>query len=321
MAEKAEIELVASTGSARMDAVVRRLVAKMHTLLPGRLCAVYVLGSYADASAVSTSDLDLELIFTDRLHEGEYARIQAFLAKYASSTNGELDIGLFDEDTLRAGVSPTLKLGGRLLWGTDLCQTLDLVPLAAWTRDRMHSSYWRLFGLFSRPLPLTVSLDYPDPADEFYGYAKRLTHLPDGQLAPGTRDLMRAVGWMATALVAYQTGQYVATKRACAAMYREYIGDEWSSLLDDMAEWVRGAWQYRIPTNPDDRARLRAICARALGFENHFLTLYRGYALFELRGKDTAGRQMAIKTLCRVPLADAILVEAVAEAKRGIPGA
>jgi hypothetical protein len=317
----AEIELNASIGSERMDAGVRRLIAEMHTALPGRLRAVYVLGSYADASAVSTSDLDLELIIADRLREGEQARIREILAEYASSIDGELDIDLFDEETLRAGVSPTLKLGGRLLWGADLRQTLDLMPLAAWTRDRMHTSYWRLFGLFSRPLPLSVPLDYPDPADEFYGYARRLTRLPDGHMEVGTRDLMRSVGWMATALVAYQAGQYVATKRDCASIYRTHIGDQWSDLLDELAVWVRGGWQYRIPADPEERSRLRAICARTLGFENYFLTVYRDYALAELRGADWAGRVMVIETLRRVPLADAALMEAVAEAEREMPGA
>ncbi len=313
----AEVELVASTGNARMDEVVRRLIAEMHAVLPERLRAVYVLGSYADASVVSTSDLDLDLIIADGLRDDERTRIQAFLAAYASSADGELDIGFFDEDSLQAGVSPTLKLGGRLLWGTDICQTLDLMPLAAWTRDRMHSSYWRLFGLFSRPLPLTMPLDYPNPADEFFGYVRRLTHLPDGQLTPGTRDLMRAVGWVATALVAYQAGQYVATKRDCASMYSEYIGDQWSGLLDDMTVWVRGAWQYRIPTDAKERIRLRTICARTVGFENHFLKVYRDFALAELRRGD---HHLVVETLRRVPLADAVLMEAVAEAEPELPG-
>lgn len=312
----AEIALVASTGNARMDAVVQALTTRFETVLPNRLRAVYVLGSYADASAVATSDLDLKLIIADSFRDGERARTQAFLAECASRAEGELDIEVADEESLRAGVSPTLKLGSRLLWGTDLCQSLEIMPLPAWTRDRMHSSYWRLAGLFSRPTPLAMPLDYPDPGDEFYGYAHRLTHAPDGELVPGTRDLMRAVGWMATALVAYRAGQYVATKRACAPMYRDCIGDEWSSLLDDMSTWVRAAWQYRIPAAPEDRARLRALCTRALGFENHFLALYLDYALAELRSDDLLGRQMAVQMLERIPLADSLLMTAMTEAER-----
>ena len=310
----AEIVLAASTGNPRMDAIVRGGIAQFLSALPGRLRAVYVLGSYADASAVLTSDLDLALIVVGQFREGEHAQMQSILAEWTSQADGELDIEIEEEAQLHAGVSPTLKLGSRLLWGEDIIQRIELMPLATWTRDRMHSSYWRLRGLFSRPLPLTVPLGYPDPLDEFYGYARRPTRLPDGRLEPGTLDLMRAVGWMATALLAYQAGQYVATKRACAPMYHEHIGGEWASLLDDLTTWVRDAWQYTIPVDQEDRTRLRAICARALGFESHFLTHYRRYVLAELRSDDPAGRQWAIEALERTPLADAELVAAMTSA-------
>lgn len=312
-----DIELVASTGSARMDALMKDALSRVLIALPDRLRAVYALGSYADESAVATSDLDLVFIVAGGFQDDERARIQALLAECAAQAAGELDGEVADEASLLAGASPTLKLGSRLLWGEDVRPRLPLMPPAIWTRDRMHSSYWRLGGLFDRPLPLVIPLDYPDPDDAFGGYARRPVHLPNGCMEPGTRDLMRAVGWMATALLAYQAGQYVATKRACAPMYREFIGDEWSDLLDDLAVWVRGAWQYRIPAAPGERARLRAICTRTLAFENHFLTLYRRYALAELRGDDPEGRQAALEAQRRIPLADAEIMRAVTAATSG----
>ncbi len=299
-----EAMLVATTGSARLDTVAQVALSRFAAALPGRLRAAYVLGSYADASAVTTSDLDLELIVADHFAEGELARVQAFLAECPSQADVELDIEVEDEASLRGVASPMLKLGSRLLWGDDLRPGLALISLVEWARDRMHTSYWRLAGLFARPLPLITPLRYPDPTDEFYGYARRLMRLPDGQEAPGTRDLIRSVGWMATALVAYQAGQYVASKRACAPMYREFVGGEWASLVEDVAEWVRGIWQCRIPTARQDRARLRALCVRTLGFENHFLGLYRRYAREEVRGEDPRGRRLALEALERTPLAD-----------------
>jgi hypothetical protein len=310
------MELAVSTGSAGMDALVKDTLSRVLDALPDRLRAVYALGSYADESAVPTSDLDLVFIVAGRFQDDERARIRARLAACAARAVGELDGEVVDEARLAVGVSPTLKLGSRLLWGEDVRPRLPLMPLAVWTRDRMHTSYWRLGGLFARPSPLTAPLDYPDPDDAFYGYARRPLHLPKGGMESGTRDLMRAVGWMATALLAYQAGQYVATKRACAPTYREFIGDEWADLLDDLTLWVRGAWQYRIPAAPDERTRLRAICARTLAFENHFLTLYRRYALDELRGDDPEGRQAALEAQRRIPLADAEIMRAVTEAER-----
>lgn len=299
-----------------MDALVKDALARALDALPGRLCAVYALGSYADESAVPTSDLDLVFIVAGRFQDDERARLLATLAECAAQVEGELDGEVVDVASLEVGVSPTLKLGSLLLWGEDLRQRLPLIPLPVWTRDRMHTSYWRLAGLFTRPLPLSMPLDYPDPDDEFFGYVRRPVHLPGGTLEPGTRDLMRAVGWMATALLAYQAGQYVATKRACAPMYREHIGDEWADLLDDLAVWVRGAWEYRIPAAPGERARLRAICARTLAFENHFLTLYRRYALTELQGDEPEGRRAALEAQQRIPLADAEIMRAAEMGRR-----
>src|SRR5690348_9606836 len=151
----AEVELVATTGSVPMDTLVADTLTRILTALPDRLHAVYALGSYADDSAVATSDLDLVFIITGQFRDGEQALIESLLAECAAQAEGELDGEAVDEASLEAGVTPTLKLGSRLLWGDDLRQRLPLMSLPAWTRDRMHSSYWRLAGLFGRPLPLT----------------------------------------------------------------------------------------------------------------------------------------------------------------------
>ncbi|HEX6121873.1 MAG TPA: hypothetical protein VFY89_01870, partial [Ktedonobacterales bacterium] len=206
--------------------------------------------------------------------------------------------------------------GSRHLWGADVLAEVPLVPLAVWTRDRMHSSYWRLGGLFTRPRPLAAPLAYPDAGDEFYGYCRRPTRLPTGREVPGTRDLIRAVGWMATALLAHQVGCYVARKSECAPAYRESLGGEWAPLVADVARWVRQEWRYLIPDTAEARARLRAICARTLGFENHFLAIYRPYLLAELASEDAAARARALEALEYMPLDDAT-ISAAASAARG----
>ena len=76
----AEVVLAESTGNTQMDTVVLEVIARFLMALPDRLRAVYVLGSYADASAAPTSDLDLELILAGSLREGEHERIQPLLA-------------------------------------------------------------------------------------------------------------------------------------------------------------------------------------------------------------------------------------------------
>lgn len=127
---------------------------------------------------------------------------------------------------------------------------------------------------------------------------------PDGTGADSTRDLIRAVGWAATGLVALRAGEYVASKRECHLAYARAIGDKWSTLLRDIYEHCRGEWAYLVPDAAADRALLRAICARTLGFENHFLTIYRRYVARELAQPDEEAALAALSALVAAPLRD-----------------
>jgi len=135
--------------------------------------------------------------------------------------------------------------------------------------------------------------------------------LPDGREIPTTRDLIRATGWAATALLALQAGRFVARKADCARVYREYIGGEWAPLLEELYASCRGRWQYRIPEEPAERAALRDLCARTLGFERHFLAIYKGYLLAELRGPSADAHSRALDVLARMPFADRDALAAV----------
>ncbi len=100
-------------------------------------------------------------------------------------------------------------------------------------------------------------------------------HATTGRDVPSTRNLIRVTGWAATALLALRGGVYVARKSDCQATYQRHISDEWTDLLDDLYRRCRTDWRYLIPVSD---AALRALCQRALQFENHFLLVYRDYA-------------------------------------------
>jgi hypothetical protein len=168
----------------------------------------------------------------------------------------------------------------------------------------MHSSLWRTVHLCHRPAIIRYPLTYPDPQDEFYGYATRLIRLPDGQEVPCTRDLIRLVGWSATAIIAFKAGKYVASKSECHKLYRACFNDEWSRLLQDIYELCRGKWNYLIPEKQADRSILRNICERTLGFENHFLQIYKQFVLSELSSSDIKGVQDVLLVAQRIVYQD-----------------
>lgn len=300
-----EIPLHGSLGHPLMDAVVQEVIQAYEAAFPGQIAAYYIEGSYADHTQLSTSDLDLVIVFRTRFADAE---VQSRAGRIWTSHHlgtPEVDITVVEEDSLQGGVPPTLKLGGRLLYGQDICRRYPLLPIAAWTRERMHAAYWLLIKVYHRPTPAHLPLTFPAPLDEFYGYTNRTLRLPDGREVPCTRNLVRTTGWAATALLALQAGQYVGRKRDCVRLYREQIGDEWSSLLEELALACRDEWQYLIPTASPARKRLRELCERTLRFEQHFFTCYKSYLLEQLRAPEHEHIRFAMSLQEQLPLDDA----------------
>ena len=303
------ITLRQKTGNPAIDAMLIELITEFEAKLPGRISGYYVLGSYADGSGVKSSDLDIDLLLNpcppeDRQSAQELAQI------WIERSFVELEIELEEKELLRQGVPPNFKYGSTLLYGEDVRDDLPLLSLPVWTRDRMHSSYWRTVHLFGRSTPIRFPLEYPDPQGEFFGYDARLLRLKDGREVPCTRDLIRLVGWSATGLLAWKAGKYVARKKDCHRLYQECFADEWGQLLQEIYEKCRGRWNYLIPEQETARRELREICARTLDFENHFLQQYKSFLLQEFASADPEGRRMALWVLNEAPYEDREVQEA-----------
>jgi adenylate cyclase len=126
-----EIRLVAATGDARMGALLRGIVARFEAAFPERVHGYYVIGSYGDASSVSTSDLDLDIVFKGRFEgEDERASARDLCDALQAQTAIELDIDIGDEEGLRGGLSPNLKLAGSCIYGEDIRTQYPLLPLS-----------------------------------------------------------------------------------------------------------------------------------------------------------------------------------------------
>jgi hypothetical protein len=310
--DRGNILLRNSLGDAQADAVAREVIHAYEEAFPQQIAGYYVEGSYADQTHLATSDLDIVLVFRQSVaREAARATASQIWAARNHASSLEVDITLTDEQQLQEGVHPNLKLGSQFLHGEDVCQNYPLLPIEAWTRERMHVAYWLLVAVYQRPTPVSLLLDFPDPTDEFYGYTNRTVHLADGQEVPCTRNLVRTTGWAATALLALQAGRYAGRKRECSRLYREQIGDEWASLLEEISTFCRDEWQYLIPTEPQARRRLRAVCERTLLFERHFLLLYKPFLLAQLRSTEQGHRRHALWVQGQLPLADADVASAL----------
>ncbi len=309
-----EFILLQTTGNERTNAVLRAAIGIFELAFPGQIRACYIEGSYADQSAVFTSDLDLVIVLKGDA-SSNLARAEALAQHCCALSVVELDIGVADENKLAVGVPPYFKMGSILIYGEDIRDRLPLVSLPQWTRDRMHSSLWRTVHLFNRPPVIRYPLAYPDPSGEFYGYDRRKLRLPDGEEVNCTRDLIRLTGWSATALLAYRAGRYVTRKSECHVAYRESFQDEWGQLLEDIYVYCRNKWHYLLPTDPAERRKLRQICVRTLAFENYFLLVYKEFLLSELQAEDVEGKRMALWVLDQITYQDEEIEGVVASAK------
>ncbi len=129
-------------GHPQVDSVVQEVIQVYEQHFPGQIAAYYVEGSYADQTSLPTSDIDLVIVFRSRFADADARHVAEQIWTSNQVSTQEVDITVVDEDSLREGVRPNVKLGGRLIAGQDVCSLYPLLPIEEWARERMHAAYW-----------------------------------------------------------------------------------------------------------------------------------------------------------------------------------
>lgn len=296
-----EVYLVGMTGNAELDMALYGVVGLAHMAFPGRVHSCYLLGTQATGDAVHASDVDVVVVFKDRLREGEAERFQHYLRFCWLLGRVPLDLNLAEEARLREEGAVHLKLSSLLLQGEDLREQIPLMPLEQWARECMHKPYQFIERSRPRaegePLPYPVGLPHPD--GEFYGYDYRQIKGPDGTMQRSIKEVVTLASRVATALLASKAGVYAYSKRMAVQSYREHLGDDWAPLLEELYA-CRERWGYLLPPEPAERERLQQLCARVPELENHFLRLYRDYLVAELGRGALEDRVLAAERLGQV---------------------
>ena len=187
-----------------VEQTLEGLVELFEKVFPRRIRGYFLEGSYANRTALTTSDVDLIILFKGSfIDKAEREKAEQVARDYDAAVELELDIDFWDEKGIADGVPPSLKLGSRVLFGEPFVNSLPLVSLEEWGRERMHAAYWLMTKVFNRPDYVLYPVGYPKPDAEFYGYTERKIGLADGREVYSTRDFIRVMGWAATALVAW----------------------------------------------------------------------------------------------------------------------
>ncbi len=280
MAEKrGVIQLLYTTGNSQVDSILREAIGAFLAAFPSRIRSAYLVGSYADGSAVALSDIDLRVVFAaDFLDVDEEQRFRVVRQYCRDLSSIPLDCPPLSEQRLLndpawSHEAISIKCASQHLYGEDLRPLLALPDLEIYTRqvDRAASRFFARIHLIET---VAYPLTYPDPDGEFYGYVddgRMPAAVPVDPDFASTKLLVHIVGFAATGLLAHQAGRMVVKKGDWLAAYREAIHDEWTPFLDQLYSLCRQAWGYRVPVDPDDRQVLRELCAQTLAFENHYL--------------------------------------------------
>ncbi|MEZ4669946.1 MAG: nucleotidyltransferase domain-containing protein [Anaerolineae bacterium] len=273
------LELLYTTGHAGFDRAMTAVITIFEAAFPGRVRGYYLLGSIGRASANRNSDLDLEILFKDAFTADERSRADDLQQACETLSNLPLDLSIFDEDCLPRIDTLALKTASTLVYGEDTRPQMPLPGIETYLR-RVTIPVQRALTNAYRATPISLPLNYPDADDEFYGYIPTDPQHPHARW--GTKVWVLHIGWMATFLIAFQTGTMVPTKDDMVQLYRQHINDRWTPFITEVHELCRHEWAYVIPTSAEDRARLRGLCGQTLAYEQHVWKHYVQWLEHEL---------------------------------------
>ena len=293
-----------TTGIEPLDDFLRGLIAHFETTFPTRIRSYYLGGSYSDGTAVghdfspNSSDVDLFIIFRGTVVADESATFEGLVAECRRDLPVQVDAHAYSEDDLFhqprkdatqiSFLNALIKVAGVLVYGDDLRAALPTVPFSRYVLDVIESGIFcvgipRQREALAYPLvtPLVSPLAYPNPVGEFYGY-EMVPARPEAP--PGTRALVALTAWVATLILALETGHYAGQKSQSLRLCREYLpNDQRTQLAAAINDLCKGAWGYALPPRAGDRMRLRELCRETLALENEYLRIVHDYLLTQLQ--------------------------------------
>ena len=299
-----DVKLCITTGLQQLDDLLCGLISLFEMEFPTCIRSYYLGGSYSDGTAVgqdrspNSSDVDLFVIFRSTVQEAEIALFNRLLATFQLTSPILIDAHAYSENDLLHQPRPEstqtsflnalIKVAGTLIYGDDLSAELPPVSFPRYVLDVIESGLFHL-GIprqreaITYPLltPLVPPLAYPNPEGEFYGYDV----VPARPDAPrGTRVLVAITAWIATLILALETGRYAGQKSQSMRLCKEYLPTDWrTQLVTTINDICKSKWGYALPDSSEDRKRLRSLCRDVLPLENEYLRLCRDYVLVQLQ--------------------------------------
>ncbi|NKB66760.1 MAG: hypothetical protein GKR89_06855 [Candidatus Latescibacteria bacterium] len=273
------VALAHSTADPRVNAILQGVVGVFEHYFPERIHGYYLVGSYANGTAVAASDIDIHPVFKGEFGPEEAEQVYRIRDICNGLTYVELNVDPWPDSFAGVVYGALFQLVALPVYGADIRARFPLPSLEAYARQLVGVG-----GLLKvrQRATLRYPLAYPDPAGEFYGYDGRGAADFDGVQEQGTKGLIGAAYSIVLGRLALTAPQYIVGKAEAFHLYRQCVKDEWSDFIAQVWQRCRQDWHYKIPTRDSDRQILRRLCRDMLDLENFYLRLYRGFMLEEL---------------------------------------
>ncbi len=288
----------------KINQILQGVIRIFEQRFSGRIRGYYLRGSFGNRSATTNSDLDMYVIFKESFsHPAEatealnlsHACTQISPVLLEIKPGAEFDLHRMEH----TGIALNFKYSTQFLFGEDIRDQIPTFAPGDWVRWAMQAPQTSLKVIRSAK-NLVFPLQQPNAQAEFYGYDRQTIPGVDGVDCPSTKWLVATVEWIATALVAHRTEQYVGSKKEAVQLYKSNISDQWTTFVEQVYEQCRNRWHYLIPDGVTERKMLRSLCCQTLEFSNYYLSVYRNFVLGELSAGKPQHQLLAVRNLTQV---------------------
>lgn len=301
-----------STGHQKVDEILQGIIGIFEKTFPTRIRAYYLIGSRATGNAVSTSDLDVVIVFKGKLLTDEEILAHRVGNSCQRISSIELDLMFYSEEQIlrRRMYGRGFALTRRLVFGEEFDEAIPLPSIEKYLWFMMNSAYEALVWIRCSPQTLAYPVDYPNPKSPFFGYAKPV-HMFNGETRIGAKQLVHNVCVACSAIIGFVTAKQVTSGSESVNVYKKEIGDQWTEFLETIYKVCRIQWNYILPEDEDGQRKFHDFCQQALGFERHFLKVYRNYLLKVLHSGDLSQKLDVVRRFGEIIYPDGKAVEAL----------
>jgi predicted nucleotidyltransferase len=282
-AKVSTMQLLASTNSASADEAILKTLEAVQLGFNKKLLSAYVTGSYANGYAVSTSDVDLFLVFEGTISK-EDEKIRDEIYGQLEHITPSLDIAI-------RGLSNLLETGDEgmreyflHIFGEPVHLQVPQPRIQDYAYRGMHVGYLRMQHT-RKSKPYIWPMNYPEETGPLKGYDWREKIKVDGKSFDSIKEIVVLTGWMATGLIAWKGQTFVPTKNHVVKLFKDVVGGSMADDLELITNLCRSKLSYLVPESEEAYKELQDLLPKVLAFENFFLENYQDFLIENLKNE------------------------------------